>query len=69
MVYKYDGIADGNALKVSAGKNWIAAEYDSEPREIVLDGSRLPEEGESITIEITDEAKNKVKYDITLPGM
>lgn len=69
MVYKYDGIADGNAIKVSAGKNWIAAEYDSEPREIVLDGSRLPEEGESITIEITDEAKNKVKYDITIPGM
>lgn len=69
MIYKYDGVADGNAITVKAGKTWIAAEYDSEPREIVLEASRLPESGESITIQIVDEAKHKASYDITIPEM
>lgn len=67
--FKYDGVADGNAITVKAGKKWIAAEYDSEPREIILIADKLPETGENITIQIVDEAKHKVSYDVTIPGM
>ena len=54
---------------MKAGKKWIAAEYDSEPREIILEGERLPDEGENITIQIEDEAKHKASYTIPVPGM
>lgn len=69
VLYKYGGIADGNAITVKAGKSWIAAEFDSEPREIIIDASKVPEEGESINIQIVDEAKNKAGYDVPIPGM
>lgn len=69
LMFKYDGIADGNAITVKAGKNWIAAEYDSEPREIVLEGEKLPDSGEDISIQIVDEAGHKISYDITIPEM
>ena len=69
LQFKYDGVADGNAITVKAGKKWIAAEYDSEPREIILIADKLPEAGESITVQIVDEAKHKVSYDVTIPGM
>ncbi|WP_290744529.1 M23 family metallopeptidase [Fibrobacter sp. UBA4309] len=69
VMFRYDGVADGNAITVKAGKKWIAAEYDSEPREIILYGEDLPESGENITIQIVDEAKHKVSYDVTIPGM
>ena len=67
--YKYDGIPNGNSITVKSGKNWIAAEYDSEPREIILEGAKLPEEGEKITIQIVDEGKHKATYTVTIPGM
>lgn len=67
--YKYGGIPDGNAITVKAGYKWIAADYDSEPREIVLEGTKIPEEGETLTIEIVDEAKNKMKFNVNIPGM
>lgn len=67
--FKYDGIPDGNSITVKSGKNWIAAEYDSEPREIILEGARLPDEGEKITIQIVDEGKHKATYTVTIPGM
>ncbi|MBO6135696.1 MAG: M23 family metallopeptidase [Fibrobacter sp.] len=69
LIYKYDGIPDGNAINVKSGKNWIAAEYDSEPREIVILAEKLPDAGEKINIQIQDEAKHKVSYDITIPEM
>ena len=69
LIYKYDGIADGNAITVKSGKNWIAAEYDSEPREIVILAEKLPEAGEKINIQIVDEAKRKASYDVVIPEM
>lgn len=69
LMFKYDGVEDGNAITVLAGKKWIAAEYDSEPREIIIEGDKLPETGETITIQIKDEAGHKVSYDVTIPEM
>lgn len=69
LLFKYNGVENGNAITVKAGKKWIAAEYDSEPREIILEGERLPDEGENITIQIEDEAKHKASYTIPVPGM
>lgn len=69
LQFKYNGVEDGNAITVKAGKQWIAAEYDSEPREIIIEGEKLPEEGGTITIQIQDEAKHKASYTITVPGM
>ena len=69
LLFKYDGVADGNSITVKAGKQWIAAEYDSEPREIIIIADKLPEAGESINIQIVDEAKHKASYDVTIPGM
>ena len=50
------------------GKKWIAAEYDSEPREIIILGDALPDAGETITLEITDDSKRKIKKEIAVPG-
>lgn len=69
LMFKYDGIEDGNAITVLAGKKWIAAEYDSEPREIIIEGEKLPDAGETITLQIKDEAGHKVSYDIVIPEM
>ena len=65
---KYAGIPNGNAITVKYGKKWIAAEYDSEPREIILLGDALPDAGETITIEITDDSNRKITKEITVPG-
>lgn len=69
VVFKYEGIADGNAITVKNGSKWIAAEYDSEPREIVLEGSKIPDAGETLSIQIIDEAKHKTSFDITVPEL
>ena len=66
---KYAGIPDGNAITVKYGKKWIAAEYDSEPREIVILGEALPEAEETITIQIVDELKRKTTKTIVVPGI
>ena len=69
VLYKYAGILNGNAINVTNGSQWIAAEFDSEPKEIVLDKKKLPPEGGKITIELEDEAGNKAKYEISVPKM
>lgn len=69
VLYAYDGIANGNSINVSSNGKWIPAEFDSEPREIVLEGAKLPEAGETLTIQIEDEAKNKANYEIVIPEM
>ncbi|MCQ2098046.1 MAG: M23 family metallopeptidase [Fibrobacter sp.] len=69
LMFKYDGVADGNAITVTAKGKWIAAEYDSEPREIVIEGERVPETGETMTVQIVDEAGHKVSYDVMIPEM
>ena len=66
--FKYAGIPDGNAITVQVGKKWVAAEYDSEPREIVIEGAQLPEEG-SFTIKLVDEAGHKASYNVDIPEM
>ena len=63
---RYAGIPDGNAITV---KKWIAAEYDSEPREIIILGEDLPEAGASITIQVTDEQKRKTTKEFDIPGI
>ena len=65
---KYAGIPDGNAINVKYKNKWIAAEYDSEPREIIILGDALPDAGETITLEITDDSKRKIKKEIAVPG-
>lgn len=69
VYYKYSGLANGNAINVKYQKKWIAAEYDSEPREIIIVGNQLPEDGEEITVDIVDEAGNKATYEVVIPGM
>ena len=69
VIFKYDGIPDGNAITVTVGKKWVAAEYDSEPREIVIEGARLPDAGGSINVKIVDEAGRKNSYDVDIPEM
>lgn len=66
---RYAGIPDGNAITVKAGNKWIAAEYDSEPREIIILGEDLPEAGASITIQVTDEQKRKTTKEFDVPGI
>ena len=46
--------------------NWIATEYDAEPRESVLEGSRL-KKGDKLHIQLEDEALNKAEYDVIVP--
>lgn len=69
LQFKYNGIENGNSITVKAKGKWIAAEYDSEPREIIIEGEKLPETDEKINIQIIDEAKHKASYDIVIPGM
>lgn len=66
---RYAGIPDGNAITVKTGNKWIAAEYDSEPREIIILGEDLPEAGASITIQVTDEQKRKTTKEFDIPGI
>lgn len=69
LMFKYDGVADGNAITVKVGNKWIAAEYDSEPREIIIEGEKLPDAGEQFVLQITDEAGHKVSYNVVIPEM
>ena len=62
-LFRYDGFENGNS---TVNDNWIATEYDSEPREIVLEGSRL-KKGDKLHIQLEDEAHNKAEYDMVVP--
>lgn len=66
---RYAGIPDGNAITVKTGNKWIAAEYDSEPREIIILGEDLPEAGATITIQVIDELKRKTIKEFDVPGI
>ncbi len=65
---KYAGIPDGNAIVVKAGSKWTATEYDSEPREIILNSEDIPDSGETLTIQITDDSKRKTTNRIVIPA-
>ncbi len=69
LIYKYSGLSNGNAVSVKYKNKWIPVVYDSEPRELVIIGELLPEDNETITIQITDEADNKVSHEVTIPEM
>lgn len=69
LLYKYAGIENGNAITVKYKGKWIPVEYDSEPRELVILGEQLPEDNETITIQIVDEAGHKASYDVTIPEL
>ena len=69
LIEKESGIANGNAIKAYSGKKpFIYAEYDSEPREIVLIQSDLPKAGENFFISIRDEAGNRKTFEICVPS-
>ena len=65
-LFRYDGFENGNSIVTTVNDNWIATEYDSEPREIVLEGSRL-KKGDKLHIQLEDEAHNKAEYDMVVP--
>ena len=65
-LFRYDGFENGNSIVTSVNGNWMATEYDSEPREIVLEGARL-KKGDKLHIQLEDEAHNKAEYDVVVP--
>lgn len=69
LVFKYTGVASGNAITVKSKNKWIAAEFDSETHDIIIASDVLPEAGETLTIQVTDEANRKMTQSITVPGM
>ena len=64
-LFRYDGFENGNSIVTSVNGNWMATEYDSEPREIVLEGARL-KKGDKLHIQLEDEAHNKAEYDVVV---
>lgn len=66
---RYAGVPDGNAITVKAGDKWIPVEYDSEPRTLVISSEDLPEAGETLTIQIIDDAKRKTVNEIVVPAI
>lgn len=68
IIEEESGIANGNAIRAySSEKKFIYAEYDSEPREIVIARSDLPKAGENFFISIRDEAGNRKTFKIRIP--
>ena len=69
VIEKFAGIKNGNAIKVllTDSTQWIPVEYDSEPKEIVLEKRFLQDSLKTIEIEIEDELQNKAKYEISIP--
>ncbi len=68
IIEEESGIANGNAIQAySSEKKFIYAEYDSEPREIVIARSDLPKAGENFFISIRDEAGNRKTFKIRIP--
>lgn len=68
IIEEESGIANGNAIRAySSEKEFIYAEYDSEPREIVIAQSDLPKAGENFFIAIRDEAGNRKTFKIRIP--
>ena len=65
-LFRYDGFENGNSIQTTVNSNWIPTEYDSEPREIVLDGRRL-KKGDKLHIQLEDEAHNKAEFDVVVP--
>ncbi|MFA6835936.1 MAG: M23 family peptidase [Fibrobacteraceae bacterium] len=68
VIDKESGIPNGNAIQASdqTGK-YIYAEYDSEPKEIILKISDLPTQNEPFTIKISDEAGNSRTFELRAP--
>lgn len=67
VIEPYAGIKNGNAINAyNSGGEWIYAEFDSEPSEIVIETSLL-KGGKAFKIDIEDEVGNKASYDLELP--
>lgn len=69
VIEKYAGIENGNAINAYAvegdSAKWIYAEYDSEPKEIVLEKAMC---GNKVKIEIKDEVGNAASYQVDIPN-
>ena len=65
-LFRYDGFENGNSIQTTVNGNWIPPEYESEPREIVLDGRRLKKD-DKLHIQLEDEAHNKAEFDVVVP--
>ena len=67
VVEPYAGLKNGNAINAfNAEGEWLYAEFDSEPSEIVIEASLL-KCGKTFRIDIEDELKNKASYTLELP--
>lgn len=68
VIEKESGIPSGNAIRAfSKDAPFIYAEYDSEPKEIVLIYSDLPKAGKAFSLSIEDEARNSKTFEIAVP--
>lgn len=69
IVEKGSGIKNGNAIKATLESGeWIYAEYDSEPNEIVIESRHLPKGTQKIFLWLEDEVGNQETYPISLPN-
>lgn len=67
VIEAYAGLKNGNAINAfNQGGEWIYAEFDSEPSEIVIETALL-KGGKAFKIDIEDELGNKASYDLELP--
>lgn len=69
VLFRYGGVPNGNAITVKAKNKWIPLEFDSEPNEIVLIGENLPEDGESLNLQIVDDSGRKSSFEVIIPEM
>ncbi len=67
VIEKGSGIQNGNAVQVFVKDSWLPVEFDSEPKELVLEKTLLPPVGEKIRIQIRDEIGNQANYFIAIP--
>lgn len=69
VILRYGGIPNGNAITVKGKNKWIPLEFDSEPNEIVLVGENLPEDGETLDIQIVEDSGRKTNLEVVIPEM
>lgn len=68
VIEQYAGIRNGNSFKVySLEEPWITAEYDSDPKELVIKKELLPPAGDSISVFMQDVLGNAKTYSIIIP--
>lgn len=68
LIEKESGIANGNAIRATSKSSpYIYAEYDSEPREIVISVGDLPQNDPNFSLSVRDEAGNRKTFKIPNP--